>query len=182
MSEQDITDLVRSDNWMMAVLQAADTLDFPDWMIGAGFIRNKVWDSLHNIKRRVADTSDIDLIYFDLNNVSEDADRNLSIKMGGKLGLQWEIVNQAYTHKWHGHNQYTHTAEGMSHWVETATCVAVTIKDNNPVIIAPHGIDDLVNLIVRPSPSRTQDLGLFKQRIQSKEWLKKWPRLRVIID
>jgi len=64
MTEQDIINLIKNDKWMMAVLKEADKLNLSDWMIGAGFLRNKVWDYLHNIKREIADTRDIDLVYF----------------------------------------------------------------------------------------------------------------------
>jgi len=130
MNEQDIINLIKADAWMMAVLQEADKLQLPDWMIGAGFLRNKVWDHLHNIKREMAETRDIDLIYFDLKNQSEENDQKLSQKMKGKLGLEWEIVNQAYAHKLHKRSKpYLNTVEALSEWVETATCVAVTLKN-----------------------------------------------------
>jgi len=51
MNEQDIINLVRSDKWMMNVLQEAEKLNLPELIIGAGFLRNKVWDYLHVIKR-----------------------------------------------------------------------------------------------------------------------------------
>jgi len=180
MNEQAMADVVSADPWMMAVLREAQQLHLPDWMIGSGFLRNKVWDHLHHIKREGADTKDIDLVYFDSTNVSEQSDENLSAQMNGNLGLQWEIINQAYTHLWHDHSQYSSTAEGLSHWVETATAVAVTLRDGEPVIVAPHGIFDLVTLIVRPTPSRADDLTLFYERIEQKQWLTKWPKLQVV--
>ena len=182
MNEQDIIDLVKSDKWMMDVLHKAEKLNLPDWMIGAGFLRNKVWDYLHRIKQVVADTNDIDLVYLDTENISEESDYALSDKMSGTLGLRWEIKNQAYMHTRHNHQPYKSTAEGISHWVETPTCVAVTLENGEPKIIAPHGIDDLVNLIIRPTPSRTNDLDLFYARIKDKHWLSKWPQLQVNVD
>lgn len=150
-----------------------------DW---CGFLRNKVWDYLHGIKRDIADTNDIDLVYLDRENVSEENDYVLSEKMSGTLGLCWEIVNQAYTHGWHNHKWYMSTSEAISHWVETPTCVAVTLEEGELEIIAPHGISDLVNLIVRPSPTRTDNLDLFYKRIEDKQWLLKWPKLKVAVD
>lgn len=182
MKEQDIIDLVKSDKWMMNVLHEAEKLNLPEWMIGAGFLRNKVWDYLHGIRRDVADTNDIDLVYLDKENISEENDYTLSDKMSGTLGLRWEIKNQAYMHIRHNHEPYKSTAEGISHWVETPTCVAVTLKNGGPKIIAPHGINDLVNLIVRPSPTRTDNLDLFYKRIEDKQWLSKWPKLKVVVD
>jgi hypothetical protein len=183
MNEADIIQMIQNDTWMMSILTKADRLNLPDWVIGAGFLRNKVWDHLHDIKRDVADTHDIDLVYFDSMNQDEESDRKLSEGMNGILGLDWEIVNQAYTHKWHNRNvQYRDTAEGLSEWVETPTCVGVTIANGKLKIVAPHGIEDLVNLIVRPTPSRRSDLTLFYKRIESKKWLEKWPKLRVVVD
>ncbi|MEI7480164.1 MAG: nucleotidyltransferase family protein [bacterium] len=181
MNEQDLIKMIKEDRWMMNVLNEAEKLNLPDWMIGAGFLRNKVWDKLHNFKKEIADTNDIDLVYFDIKN-TEREDKKLSKKMDGRLGLKWEIVNQSYTHKWHNREiPYENTTEALSEWVETPTCVAVTLKEGEPKIIAPYGIDDLVNLIIRPSPSHKDNLKIFYNRIESKKWLKKWPKLRIVI-
>lgn len=183
MNEQDIVNLVKNDEWMMSVLREAEELHLPDWMIGAGFLRNKVWDYLHGIKRDIPDTQDIDLIYFDAKNQNEKVDQELGSQMKGKLGLEWEIVNQAYTYKWHKREYpYKDATEALSEWVETATCVAVTLKNSKLKIIAPHGISDLVNLIVRPSPCEKNNLDAFNERYQSKKWLKKWPKLKIVND
>lgn len=175
--------MVEHDVWMMRVLAKASMLELPDWVIGAGFLRNKVWDALHGIQREVADAGDIDLVYFDDTNVSEEQDMRLSKSMKGVLGLDWEIVNQAYTHKWHNRAvPYINTAEGLSEWVETATCVGVTLEHGELKLIAPHGIDDLVSLVVRPTPVHRENLDLFYKRIESKKWLEKWPKLQVVVD
>lgn len=183
MTEADIVQMVKNDEWMMSVLRHAEKLNLPDWIIGAGFLRNKVWDYLHGITREKADTNDIDLVYFDDTHIDEENDKKLSERMKGVLGLDWEIVNQAYTHKWHNRDTpYTSTAEGLSEWVETPTCVGVTLVNEEPVIIAPHGIDDLVHLIVRPSPAQANNLEIFYKRIEAKRWLHKWPKLKVVVE
>ena len=183
MTDEKLIQLIRDDVWMMNVLREAEKLNLPDWMIGAGFLRTKVWDFLHNIKREVALTHDIDLVYFDKNNSDEGNDNQLSLKMKGKFGLEWEIVNQAYTHIWHDRKgMYKNTEEALSEWVETPTCVAVTLKDNVLRIIAPHGTDDLFNLIVRPSPAYIDKLDVFYERVHGKKWLEKWDKLRIVID
>ncbi len=116
--------------------------------------------------------NDVDLVYF-LEKDTEESDKELSIRMSGVLGLKWEIVNQFYTHKWHERTKpYRNTEEALSEWVETATCVAVTLKGDEPIIIAPHGIDDLVNLIIRSTSVRANNLDIFHKRIESKNWLK----------
>jgi hypothetical protein len=72
MDEDKISELIRADNWMMRVLAAAEELDLPDWWIGAGFLRNKIWDELEGIPSRP--TRDVDLVYFDSTNNTPEAD------------------------------------------------------------------------------------------------------------
>ena len=43
MTEQDILKIIENDKWMMDILHVAERLNLPDSMIGAGFVRNKVW-------------------------------------------------------------------------------------------------------------------------------------------
>ena len=38
--------LVGADETAMALLRLAHSLDLPDWAIGAGFLRNRLWDDL----------------------------------------------------------------------------------------------------------------------------------------
>ena len=40
MTEKDIIKIIEEDKWMMNILKIAQDLNLPNWMIGAGFIRN----------------------------------------------------------------------------------------------------------------------------------------------
>ena len=66
-TKDDIINLIQNDKWMMDILEQAKKLNLPDWWIGAGFVRSKIWDVLHEYKERtpMSASSDIDLIYFD---------------------------------------------------------------------------------------------------------------------
>jgi uncharacterized protein len=183
MTEEDIVNLIKNDKWMMDILRDAQGLHLPDWMIGAGFLRNKVWDYLHNMAREVPDTRDIDLVYFNAQDASVEKDKKLSRRMSGVSDLEWDIKNQAYMHLRHGREKpYKNTVDALSEWVETATCVAVNLKHDEPKIVAPYGIDDLVNLVIRPVPTQRKNLEVFYKRIESKQWLQKWHKLRVVVD
>ncbi len=65
MTEEDILNLIRKDERMMNILRLAEKLNFPDWVIGAGFVRNKVWDYLHGFDGKEVNANDIDLVYYD---------------------------------------------------------------------------------------------------------------------
>jgi len=63
-TKQDILNLIKKDKWMMNILKIVKDLNLPDWWIGAGFVRNKVFDYLHEYKKRTK-LNDTDIIYFD---------------------------------------------------------------------------------------------------------------------
>lgn len=188
MKEKDIIALIEKDGWMMSILRTVQSLHLPDWWIGAGFVRSKVWDHLHNYKKRTA-LPDIDVIYFDIFNPSEDQIAEMKIQektYEEKLNklqsdLNWSVKDQSRMHKFHNEQPYKSSEEALSRWVETATCVGVSLnKQGKVVMIAPHGIDDLVNLLLRPTPGVYSDTKKFYERMEKKDWRKKWPKLEIV--
>lgn len=177
MTEKDILTLIETDDWMMRVLKISHTLNLPDWIIGAGFVRNKVWDYLHEYT--TPHRTDVDLVYFDPNGNDYEADKKLSEKIRTETGIDFEIVNQVYTHIWRNMPATLSTEQSISTWSDTATCVGVTLKNGKVKLIAPLGIEDLVNLIVRPNPSISGDKENFERRVKEKRWLEKWPKLKL---
>ena len=70
-SEGDILALIGEDLWMMGVLRAVRQLQLPDGWVGAGFVRRKVWDTLHGFKEPTL-LNDIDVLFFDPNDLREE--------------------------------------------------------------------------------------------------------------
>jgi hypothetical protein len=176
-SNQDILALIRADPWMMNILRTAEELHLPDWAIGAGFVRNKVWDRLHDIDKDGVAINDIDLVYFDPEHVDQQADEDLSKRLSEETGSTWEIVNEAYAHEWNSHPPYKSTEDAISQWTETATCVGVRLNRGELELIAPHGIEDLVQLIVRPTPLYSRRNEIVKDRARRKKWFETWTKL-----
>lgn len=183
MNENDVLRLIESDPDMMDVIRAVSSLDLPDWAIAAGFIRNKVWDTLHGYERATP-PGDIDVAYFDpeQKHVEEEVLSDLQRLIPG---LPWEPFNQAFKHLKNGDEPYASTEDALAKWPETATTVGVTMSDGTLRLVAPHGIDDLVGMVVRPTPFfLSSDAKKEKLRVRqaSKNWLAKWPKLRMMID
>jgi hypothetical protein len=176
---------------MMEVLRTVKRLNLPNWWIGAGFVRSKVWDTLHGYNQRTP-LPDIDAIYFNRDDFSDKEAQwettNQEIVYERKLkevmpSVHWSVTNQARMHLFHHDNPYQSSEEALSRWVETATCIGARLDENNHVVLAtPRGIEDLVNLILRPTPGVSADTKTFYERIEKKEWLKKWPKLKVVIS
>jgi hypothetical protein len=191
MNKDDIITLIKNDKWMMDILETTKRLNLPDWWIGAGFIRSKVWDYLHNYKIRTP-IPDVDVIYFDKDDFSDSEAAGETSKNETEYekllqnmmqDVKWSVTNQARMHLFHNHGPYKSSEEGLGHWVETATCVGAKLDEkNNLILVAPHGINDLVNLILRPTVSNHEDIEKFEERILSKKWLTKWPKLKIVLS
>lgn len=181
MSEQDITAIITQDEWMMNVLRAADALNLPDWWIGAGFLRNKVWDYID--QNEFVSTSDVDLVYFDKSDTAPETDWAYDEKMKAEYPFaEWEIRNQARMHYINDFEPFTSAADGIAHWVETATCVAVKLENRELKYLFCHGTDDLYGLVARPIAyfDTEATIALFNERVQKKQWQKRWPNLQVV--
>ncbi len=165
----------------MAVLRAVRSLDLPDWWIGAGFVRSKVWDVLHDYHVRTP-VPDIDVIYFDRITTTEADEQVFQDRLSQLLpDLSWSVTDQARMHYDKHDLPYANAAEGLSTWVETPTCIGVKLTDDDQLIlVAPWGIDDLINLKVRANPHCGTNPQRFIERMKTKQWQKKWPKLEII--
>jgi hypothetical protein len=182
-SESDVEKLVRSDPWMMDVLAAAEKLNLPDWWIGAGFLRNKIWDAMENNINQ--NSRDVDLVYFDSSDVRPETDWGYDDFMKSKYPFaEWEVRNQARMHYKNNFEPYSSTADGISHWVEAATCVAVKREMDEMAFLWCYGIDDILNMTIRPIEQfNTPELiPTFYKRIEEKGWRERWPHLQMKVD
>ncbi len=169
--------LARAD--IMRLLAALARQDLPDAWIGAGAIRNAIWDALSGIDTR-APSDDVDAIYFDRTDTRAERDRLIEEALRRDCpDIPWSVKNQARMHERNGDRPYRDSADAIAHWPETATAIAVRAVGGQIEVLAPHGIDDLIGLVVRPSPAFAFKPEAFRQRLQEKNWQARWPRLRV---
>lgn len=171
----------------MLALKAARELGLNSWGIGAGLVRSLVWDHLHGFEEP-SPCADVDLVFYcpdGLGSLQEQSiERTLSTKAPG---LQWEAVNQASVHQWlqsqspgHVIPAFKSLADGIASWPETATCVGVMLDAADEIgVIAPHGLSDLFNMVVRWNPTRVSR-ATFEERVASKRWGARWPRVKVL--
>jgi hypothetical protein len=178
---EDVANFVGAQPLLMTLLRAVAGLGIDDCWIGAGAIRNAVWDHLHFYPVQLTPGSDIDVVYCD--HANKDAERDLAIER--RLaedceGIPWSVRNQARMHQRNGDAPYRDSEDAIRCWPETATAVAARLRDGQVQIIAPHGIDDLVKLIVRPTPAFRAKMPVYQCRLASKAWARRWPKLSFI--
>lgn len=161
----------------MDALQAAALAGPCDGWIGAGFVRNAVWDALSGRAPDVAALADLDLVHH-----APDAppDAGFEAALRAARALPWSVVNQARMHAANGHAPYRDLADALAHWPEVATAVAARLARGRIEVLAPHGLDDLFGLIVRPTPAHAADPRVPLARLTAKGWARRWPALRVI--
>ena len=83
--------LNRKHEWMMNVLQMAKSLELPDWWICAGFVRSKIWDTLHDYEAKTA-MPDVDVIYYDSLHQDEIYEQSLETKlMNIDATIPWSV-------------------------------------------------------------------------------------------
>jgi hypothetical protein len=178
MKEDDILEIIAGDATMMRVLQEARACNLTDWAIGAGFVRNKVWAWLSGDTREGVETRDIDLVYFDTQNANEEKDQADSLSLKEKTGFEWEVVNEVYAHAWNSFPPYTSTKDAISKWPETVTAIGVSLDEHGTLsLIAPYGIEDLVNFVVRPTPIFLKKTDIIRARVAKKGWQERWPQI-----
>ncbi len=182
-TEQDIIRLIENDEWMMNVLQMAKSLELPDWWICAGFVRSKIWDTLHNYEIRTA-TPDIDVIYFDQLHTDEVYEQSLEKALVNMdASIPWSVKNQARMHVVNNMPPYSSSVDAISKFPETATALGVTLDElNNVLLTAPCGIEDVLSLQVRPTAhflESKERILMYKNRVHKKNWQIKWPSITI---
>src|SRR5262245_5572604 len=71
---QALERIIRADERLWSILEAARDCDLPDWFVGAGVIRNVAWDHLHGY-REPTPCADVDIAFFDPHDLSPARDR-----------------------------------------------------------------------------------------------------------
>lgn len=180
--EADILRLVKEDAWMMDILKAAGTLQLPDWWVCAGFVRSKIWDVQHGYTERTP-LADIDVIYYDPRDLREEVEKSWETQLKNRYpGIPWSVKNQARMHTVNNLPPYHSSTDGMSKFPETATALGLSLDGNGEVILAaPHGISDVIQLVLRPSPyfaAHPHLLPIYEKRIAGKNWQSIWSGLR----
>lgn len=179
--EHDLTALIAGDAQRMAALAAARALGLPDAWIGAGFARDAVWDHLHGLPPQVP-VGDVDLLWFDPARIDPAEDEILEQRLRAIAPqFDWSARNQARMHIRNGDRPYRNVADAMTFWPETATMVAVRLNDAGKVEVnAPLGLADLFALRLTPGAHfRTDRRPIFDARVADKDWLTRYPRLRL---
>ncbi|TDQ36228.1 nucleotidyltransferase family protein [Aureibacillus halotolerans] len=182
-NEQNIIHLVKNDEWMMNILLSAKSLNLPEWWIVAGFVRSKIWDTLHGFTERTP-MADVDVIYFDQSNLDENIEKQLEQKLKEMdPQIPWSVKNEARMHLVNHNEPYSSSVDAISKFPETASALGLTLDNhNNVVLTAPWGLEDVLHMVVKPTPSFEEtDNGakMYEERVVKKNWQSIWGKVQI---
>jgi uncharacterized protein len=186
--EPELIAIVRQTPWLMRVLAAVRSLGLPEGAVGAGAVRTAVWNQLHGFTETPA-LRDVDVAYFDPRDISKARDdAQLARLQELEPDFPWEITNQAAIHQWLTDASgapvppFRSLAEAVASWPETATCVAVRLNTDDSIgVIAPLGLEDLFDMVVRRNPARV-GVEAFRKRVAQKRFTERWPKVCVVSE
>lgn len=170
--------IIRQDPVRMAALACARRLELAQGFLAAGFLRNLVWDYLHQ-RPEPTPLNDVDLIHFDPGDVSPERDLALERTLATWMPeLNWQVKNQARLHVGHGHRPYSNLIEAMRCWPEKETAVAVRQAPRQGYeCISAFGFESLLQGWITPNPNCCRTV--FESRLREKRWLELWPQLKL---
>lgn len=177
---QDVYEFVLDDPFRRSVIEAGRSIGLPDGAIGAGFVRQPMWDHLHDFLP-TEKFADIDVLYFDASDLTLESELQFEQELARHLpGVPWEVTNQARMHLKNGDSAYRDTADAIAHWLETPTAVAMRLTTRSAgSLIAPFGIDDLLAIQIKPTPAGIRRREACRNRLRQKDWHLRWPRVRM---
>lgn len=163
----------------MRILRQVAALELPDGWVGAGFVRNAIWDDLHQ-HAQPTPLTDVDVVYFCPARTDPARDQRYEAALRATApDVPWSVKNQARMHLRNGDPPYAGTGEALSCWPETCTAVAVRLNHDAVEALAPLGLHDLFDLVVRPTPHFQAKLEVYRARLAGKAWPERWPGLRL---
>lgn len=181
-----LIELLWREPWVTGALEAVAASALPDAWIGAGVIRDVVWGQRHG-GFDPAMVNDVDVAFFDPARLDAERDGQAQEALARVAELPWEATNQAAVHTWYHRYfegspvaPFASVHEAVATWPETATCVAVRLRDGGGMeVCAPHGLADLIAGVWRVNPVRVTPAvsmaRLARQRVASR-----WPSVMVV--
>lgn len=153
----------------------------PDIWLGGGAVRNLVWDTLTGSSTKF---DDFDIVFYE--NIEADCNSKVrEVEFENKLHnllpnvLNISVRNQARMHLETHEPARSSLVDSITNWPETATAIAVRILPNEDIeIIAPHGVYDLFNFVIKATPYHKLHPEKFEERRMRKNWASSWPQIK----
>ncbi len=189
-SEQNeiVISILKQNEDLMKMLDYIYELKLPNFYIASGSVFQTIWNYYDNkpLNFRI---KDIDIIYYDCNNLSKESEKELEDKIANHfklLGLKYEIDihNEARMHLWKKENenkdidQYKNSEDAIGKWLATVQAIGITKEDSQIKVYAPYGLSDIFSKTIRPIKHIGNSKELYDNKVSS--WQKRFKNLNII--
>ncbi len=181
-----LIEIIRADPNLMHVMRTVRDLNLPDWCLFSGAVYQGVWNKLTG--RPVGfGIKDYDIGYFDA-DTSWDAEdvwiKRVADAFEEPFRSQVEVRNQARVHLWAPQKfgedfaPLHRTVDAPARFVAPAFAVGARLEaDDIITVVAPYGLADVFDMVVRPNPTRGRAKGwdAITEKLKGR-----WPELKVV--
>ena len=160
-------------------------LALPDAWIVSGCLVQTAWN-VHTMRALDYGIADYDVFYFDP-DTSWQAEDAVIRKLQGRLArldVKVEVRNQARVHLWypqkHGlpYPALLSSTQGIDRFLTKNTQVGIRRTQAGHDVYAPHGFDDIANMIVRPNQGPNFSAANYEAK--ASRWKTLWPEITVL--
>jgi uncharacterized protein len=138
--------LLEQNPYLLEVIQATETLELPDCFVAGACIAQTHWNIAHGFSPS-ANIKDIDLIYFDPSDLSEQAEQKHQKRIQeyfSHIQIPVDVRNEARVHLWYEQKfgyaikAYGSSEEAIDTFPITAGCVGIRKEAGNYKISVNH--------------------------------------------
>lgn len=180
--------ILKQNKDLMAILNYIDSLNLPNYYIAAGSVFQTIWN-YYDKKPLNNGIKDIDVIYYDSNNLSKESEEELENNVKNyfkqnSLNYEFDVHNEARMHLWKKENenkninQYKNSEDAIDKWIATIHAVGITKENGEIKIYAPYGLSDIFSKTIRPIKHSANSKDLYNKKAAS--WQKRFDGLNKI--
>jgi hypothetical protein len=168
-----------------AIADELSGLALPDAWIVSGCLIQTAWN-VRTARAIDYGINDYDIFYFDPDTSWQAEDAVIRQLQGrlANLAVKIEVRNQARVHLWspqkHGlpYSALHCSIQGIDRFLTKNTQVGIRRTPDGHDVYAPHGFDDIADMIVRPNPGPNFSAAAYAAK--AKRWKKLWPEITVL--
>lgn len=180
--------ILKQNTDLMIILDYISKLKLPNFYIAAGSIFQTIWN-YYDDKPLNSGIKDIDIIYYDSNNISKETEKQLENKIIShfkkiNLSYEFDVHNEARMHLWKKENenkdidQYKNSEDAINQWIATVHAIGITKENDEIKVYAPYGLSDIFSRTIRPIKHKANSKELYDKKAAS--WNQRFDNLTKI--
>lgn len=183
-----IIKILEKNKELMDILDFIDKLRMQNYYIAAGSIFQTIWNYYDN-KPLNYNIKDIDVIYYDKNDLSVDKDLEYykiidNYCKSKDYSYEIDVSNEARMHIWKKEKynidipEYTSSEDAIDKWIATVHTIGITKENNKIKIYAPYGVGDIFSRTIRPIKHPYNNKEIYDKKVNG--WKERFDNLNII--